>query len=133
MPNHNVLFNKPLPELTKTSQVTFMWTEDDKEEVLYPNAYALVIKANVASKEHNKILVELGSLVDIFLSQFRSDGNNGFEVKAHQYLIKRVWRRKLMLIGVMDLPITVRMKPFGNKMMLTLYIYRKIVLTRPTR
>lgn len=90
MPNHNVLFNKPLPELTKTSQVTFTWTKDDKEEVLYPNADALVIKANVASKEHNKILVESASLVDIFLSQFRSNRNNGFEVKAHQYLIKRV-------------------------------------------
>lgn len=101
--------------------------------MLYPSADALVIKANVASKEHNKILVESGRLVDIFLSQFRSDGNNRFKVKAHQYLIKRVWRRKLMSIGVMDLPITARMKPFGNKMMLTLYIYRKIVLTRPTR
>ena len=42
-----------------------MWTYDDEEGVIYPHEDALVIKATVAGKGFQRILVYTGSSVDI--------------------------------------------------------------------
>lgn len=42
-----------------------MWTDEDEERVLYPYEDALVIKATVASKKFDRILVDIGSSVEV--------------------------------------------------------------------
>lgn len=42
-----------------------MWTDDDEEVILYPHEDALLIRANVTSREFNRILVDRGSSADI--------------------------------------------------------------------
>lgn len=49
----------------KTKQVSILWTEDDKEEILNLHEDAVMIKANVTSKEFNRILMALGNSMDI--------------------------------------------------------------------
>lgn len=45
--------------------MSIIWIEEDKEGILNPYKEALVKKANVANRELNKILVDLGTLVDV--------------------------------------------------------------------
>lgn len=61
----------PAVKRTKTRHVPIIWTDEDGEGVLYLHKDAFVIKATVVSKKFDRILVDLGSLVDvIFKSTF---------------------------------------------------------------
>ena len=42
-----------------------MWTDEDGEEVFYPHEDALFIKATIASKRFDRILVDTGSSIDV--------------------------------------------------------------------
>lgn len=53
MTSREVFFNMPVIKQEKIRHVPIMWTDNDEEGVLYPYEDALVIKANVASKEFN--------------------------------------------------------------------------------
>ena len=44
-----------------------MWTYEDEEGILYPHEDALVIKVTAASKKFDRILVDIGSSVDVLL------------------------------------------------------------------
>lgn len=63
--NKEVFFNLPAAKRVRVRQVLIMWTDDDEECVLYPHEDALVIKASVAGKEFQRILMDTGSSVDI--------------------------------------------------------------------
>lgn len=80
MNTREVLFNLSAIKRAKVRQVPIMWTDDDEEGILYPHKDALVIKANVARREFNRILVDTGSSVDILFKFNRFEG---------------IWRRKV--------------------------------------
>lgn len=58
MTRWKVFFNMSAAKRAKTKQVQIMWTKDNEEGVMYPHKDALVIRANVASREFKKILVD---------------------------------------------------------------------------
>ena len=65
MTSKEVFFNTPAAKRARVRQVPIMWTDEDEEGILYPHEDALVIKATVASKKFDRILVDTGSSVDV--------------------------------------------------------------------
>ncbi len=51
MTSKKVFLNSSVAKQAKTRQIPIMWTDYDKEGVLYSHEDALVIKATVASKK----------------------------------------------------------------------------------
>lgn len=60
-----VFFNLPATEKVKVRQIPIIWMDDNEEGVLYPHEDAPVIKARVAGKVFQQILVDTSSLVDV--------------------------------------------------------------------
>ncbi|KAK9181164.1 hypothetical protein WN944_024301 [Citrus x changshan-huyou] len=58
MTSKNVFFNTTAAKRARIRQVPIMWTDEDEEWILYPHEDALVIKATVASKKFDRILVD---------------------------------------------------------------------------
>lgn len=65
MTSRDMLFNMSVVKRVKTKQVSIMWTDDEDEGVLCLYEDTIVIKASIASKEFDQILVDSGSSVDI--------------------------------------------------------------------
>lgn len=103
----------------KTKQVSILWTEDDKEEILNLHEDAVMIKANVTSKEFNRILMALGSSMDIlFKSTLYEMKIVNLRIKHTNISLKEFGGGKLMPLRVMELPVTIGLRPFEKIIML---------------
>ena len=100
-------------------QVPIMWTDDDKEGILYPHEDALVIKARVAGTKLWRILVDTGSSVDILFKSALDDmGISDLKLEWTNTSLKGFGGGQLTPMGIIELPITVGTKPFERTMML---------------
>lgn len=103
----------------KTKQVSILWTEDGKEEILNLHEDAVMIKANVTSKEFNRILMALRSSMDIlFKSTLYKIGIVDLRLEHTNTSLKEFGEGKLTPLGVMELPVTIGLRPFEKIMML---------------
>lgn len=66
MSSREVFLNLPTANRANVRKVPIMWTDNDEEDILYFHEDALVIKANIASKDFQRILVDIESSMDIF-------------------------------------------------------------------
>ena len=114
-----VLFNLPLTKRANVRQVLIMWIDDDEEGVLYPHEDALVVKAMVAGKEFWRILVDMGSSVDIlFRSALDDTGIADLKLERTNTSLKGFGGGWLTPMGIVELSIIVGTKPFEKTVML---------------
>ena len=135
--NKKLFFNLPTAKRANVRQVPIMWTDDDEEGVLYPHEDALVIKETMAGKEFQRILVDTGSLVDIlFKSTLDEMGIANLKLEQTNTSLKGFGGGRLTLMGIVELPITVGLKPFEKTVMLDFVVVEEkspyqIILGRP--
>lgn len=100
-----------------------MWTKNDEDRVLYPYKDAVVIKANVANKEFNKILVNSGSSVDVlFKYALKEMGIMNLSLEHTNTSLKGFGRGRLTPLGVVELPVMIGSRPFEKTMMLNFVV-----------
>ena len=137
MTSKNLFFNLPTAKRAKVRQVPIMWTDDDEEDVLYPREDALVIKATVAGKEFQRILVGTCSSVDIlFKSTLDEMGIANLKLEWTNTSLKGFGGGRLTLMGIVELPITVGSKSFEKTVMLDFVVVEEkspyqIIFGRP--
>ena len=135
--NKEVLFNLPTAKRAKVRQVPIMWTNDDEDGVLYPHEDALMIKAMVAGKEFQRILVDTGSSVDkLFKSALDDMGIADLKLKRTNTSLKGFGGGRFTPMGIVELPTTVGVKPFEKKVMLDFVVVEEknpyeMILRRP--
>ncbi|XP_052288620.1 uncharacterized protein LOC127899311 [Citrus sinensis] len=96
-----------------------MWTDEDEKGVLYPHEDALVIKATVASKKFDRILIDTGSSVDVlFKSTLEEMGIADRKLEYTNTSLKGFGGGKLVPLGVVELPITIGSSPTERTIML---------------
>ncbi|XP_024036977.1 uncharacterized protein LOC112096961 [Citrus clementina] len=96
-----------------------MWTDEDEEWILYPHEDALVIKATIASKKFDRILVDTGSSVDVlFKSTLEEMGIADRKLEYTNTSLKGFGGGKLVPLGVVELPITIGGPPTERTMIL---------------
>ena len=96
-----------------------MWTDEDEEGILYPHEDALVIKATVASKKFDRILVDTGSSVDVlFKSTLGEMGIADLKLEYTNTSLKGFAGGKLVPLGVVGLPITIGSSPIERTIIL---------------
>ncbi|XP_024035603.1 uncharacterized protein LOC112096410 [Citrus clementina] len=96
-----------------------MWTDEDEEGILYPHEDALVIKATVASKKFDWILIDTGSSVDVlFKSTLEEMGIADRKLEHTNTSLKGFGGGKLVPLGVVELPITIGSSPTERTMIL---------------
>ena len=106
-----------------------MWTDEDKEwilyphedeeRILYPHKDALVIKATIASKKFDWILVNTWSSVNVlFKSTLEEMGIAYLKLEYTNTSLKGFGGGKLVLLGVVKLPITIGSSPTERTMIL---------------
>ncbi|KAH9802528.1 hypothetical protein KPL71_001423 [Citrus sinensis] len=111
MTSKEVFFNTP--------EVPIMWTYEDEEGILYPHEDALVIKATTTSKKFDRILVDTGSSVDVlFKSTLEEMGIADLRLEHTNTSLKGFGGRKLVPLGVVELPITIGSSPIEKTMIL---------------
>ena len=89
-----------------------MWTYEDEEGVLYPHEDALFIKAIVASKWFDRILVDTRSSVNVmFKSTLEEMGIAYLRIEHTNTSLKGFGEGKLIPLGVVELPITIGCSP----------------------
>ncbi|XP_024041948.1 uncharacterized protein LOC112099077 [Citrus clementina] len=119
MTSKEVFFNTPTAKRARVRQVPIMWTDEDEEGILYPHEDALVIKAIVASKKFDRILVDTGSSVDVlFKSTLEEMGIADLKLDYTNTSLKGFGGGKLVPLGVVKLPITIRSSPTERTMIL---------------
>lgn len=112
MTSKNVFFNMPAVKRTKTRHVPIIWTDEDGEGVLYLHKDAFVIKATVVSKKFDRILVDLGSLVDvIFKSTFDKMRIVNMRLEHTKTSLKGFSEGRTPF-GMVELPIIIGSVPF---------------------
>ena len=135
--NKEMLFNLPAAKRAKVRQVLIMWTDDDEVGVLYPHEDTLLIKAIVAGKEFQWILVDTGSSVDIlFKSTLDEMGIADLKLERTNTSLKGFGEGWLTPIGIIELPIIMGSKPFEKTVMLDFVVVEEkspyhIILGRP--
>lgn len=103
----------------KTKQVSILWIEDDKKEILNLHEDFVMIKANVTSKEFNRILMASGSSMDIpFKSTLYEMGIVDLRLEHTNTSLKEFGRGKVTPLGVMELPVIIGLRPFEKIVML---------------
>ncbi|XP_024033525.1 uncharacterized protein LOC112095658 [Citrus clementina] len=112
MTSKEVLLNTPAAKRARVRQLPIMWTDEDEEEILYPHEDALVIRATVASKKFDRILVDTGSSVDVlFKSTLEEMGIADRKLEYTNTSLKGFGGGKLVPLGVVELPITIGSPP----------------------
>lgn len=90
-----------------------MWTNDDEEGILYPYEDALVIRADITSKRCDRILVDIGSSVDVmFKSTLNSVRIAGLRLKSTNTSLKGFGGGRLIPLGLVELPVTIGTSQF---------------------
>ncbi|KAH9715068.1 hypothetical protein KPL71_020894 [Citrus sinensis] len=119
MTSKEVLLNTPAAKRVRVRQVPIMWTDEDEEGILYPHEDALVIKATVASKKVDRILIDTGSSVDVlFKSTLEKMGIADRKLEYTNTSLKGFGGGKLVPLGVVELPITIGSSPTERTMIL---------------
>ncbi|KAH9727588.1 Ribonuclease H [Citrus sinensis] len=119
MTSKEVLLNTPAAKRARVRQVPIMWTDEDEEGILYPHEDALVIKATVASKKFDRILIDTGSSVDVlFKSTLEEMGIADRKLEYTNTSLKGFGGGKLVPLGVVELPITIGSSPTERTMIL---------------
>ena len=114
-----VFFNTPAAKRARVRQVPIMWTDEDEEGILYPHEDALVIKATIASKKFDRILVDTRSSVDVlFKSTLEEMGIADLKLEYTNTSVKGFGGGKLVPLGVVELPITIGSSPTERTMIL---------------
>ncbi|XP_015384632.1 uncharacterized protein LOC107176502 [Citrus sinensis] len=137
MTSKNVFFNTPVAKRARVSQVPIMWTDEDEEVILYLHEDALVIKATVASKKFDRIQVDTGSSVDVlFKSTLEEMGIADMRLEHTNTSLKGFGGGKLVLLGMVELPITIRSSPTEKTMILDFVVvdedgFYQMILGRP--
>lgn len=84
----------------------------DEEGVLYPYDDALVIKATIASKRFDRILVDTRSSVDVlFKSTLEEMGITDMRLEHTNTSLKGFGGGNLIPLGVVELPILCKKRP----------------------
>ena len=92
-----------------------MWIDEDEEGILYPHEDVLVIKITAANKKFYWILVDMISSVDIlFKSTLEEMGIADLRLEHTNNSLKGFGGGKLVLLGVVELPITIGISPIEN-------------------
>lgn len=103
-----------------------IWIDDDDDRVLYPHDNALVISADVASKQFDQILVDTKSSVNVlFKSTLDEIGITSLRLENTSTSLKGFGRGKLTLFGVVKLPVRIGTSPFQKTMMLDFVVIGK--------
>ncbi|XP_024039560.1 uncharacterized protein LOC112098160 [Citrus clementina] len=137
MTSKEVFFNTPAAKRARVRQVPIMWTDEDEEGILYPHEDALVIKATVASRKFDRILVDTGSSVDVlFKSTVEKMGIADLRLEHTNTSLKGFGGGKLVPLGVVELPITIGSSPTERTMILDFVVVNEegpyqIILGRP--
>lgn len=114
-----VFINLPATKKVRVRQVPIMWMDDDEEGILYPHEDAPVIKARVAGKEFQRILVDTGNLVDIlFKSTLNEMGITDLKLEHTNTSLKGFGGGRLTPLGIVELPVTIGTRPSEKIMML---------------
>ena len=96
-----------------------MWTDEDEEWILYPHEDALVIKATVASKKFDQILVDTGSSVDVlFKSTLEEMRIADLKLEYTNTSLKGFAGGKQVPLGMVELSITIGSSPTERTMIL---------------
>ena len=119
MTSKEVFFNTPAAKRARVRQVPIMWTDEDEEVILYPHEDALDIKATVASKKFDWILVDIGSSVDVlFKSTLEVIGIVDLRLEHTNTSLKGFGGGKLVPLDVVKLSITIGSSPTEKTMIL---------------
>ena len=119
MTSIEVLFNLPTMKKAKVRQKPIIWTDDEEEGILYPHDDALAIRLNVASREFNRILIDMGSSVDILfkltlkemrIANLKSEHTNTY--------LKGFGGGRLIPIRFVEVPVTIASRPSEKVIML---------------
>ncbi|KAH9750796.1 Ribonuclease H [Citrus sinensis] len=119
MTSKKVFFNTPAAKRARVRQVPIMWTDEDEEGIIYPHEDALVIKATVASKKFDRILVDTGSSVDVlFKSTLKEMRIADLKLDYTNTSLKGFGGGRLVPLGMVELPITIGSSPTERTMIL---------------
>lgn len=103
-----VFFNTLTAKRAKTRQIHIMWIDEDGEGVLYPHEDALVIRATVASKKFDRVLVDTRRSVDVlFKSTLNEMRIADLRLEHTNTSLKGFGEGKLIPLGMVKLPITI--------------------------
>ena len=117
MTSKEVFFNTRVVERVRIRQVPIMWADEDEEEILYPHEDALVIKVTAVSKKFDRILVDTGSSVNVlFKSTLEEMGIKDLRLEHTNTSLKGFGRGKLVLLGVVELPVTIGSSPIEKRL-----------------
>ncbi|XP_024043173.1 uncharacterized protein LOC112099890 [Citrus clementina] len=102
---------------SRKNYARYAMTNEDEEGILYPHEDALVIKATVASKKFDQILVDTWSSVDVlFKSTLEEMGITDLKLEYINTSLKGLGGGKLVPLGVVELPITIGSSPTERTM-----------------
>lgn len=100
--------------------------DEGEEQVLYPHEDVLVIKDTVASKKFDWILMDIRSLVDVlFKSTLDEIRITDMRLEHTNTFLKGFSRWRLILLGMVKLPITIGFASFEKTMILNFIIIDK--------
>ena len=137
MTNKEVFFNTPTAERARIRQVPIIWIDEDEDRILYPHEDALVIKATAASKKFDRIMVDTGSSIDVlFKSTLEEMGIADLRLEHTNTSLKGFGGGKLVLLGVVELLVTIGSSPTEKTMILNFIVVNEespyyMILGRP--
>ena len=137
MTSREVFFNTPAAKRARIRQVLIMWTNEDKEWILYPYKDALVFKVTAASKKCDRVLVDTGSSVDVlFKSTLEEMGIADLRLEHTNTFLKGFRGGKLVPLSVVELPITIGNSSTEKTMILDFVVVDEegpyqMILSRP--
>ena len=137
MTSKEVFFNIRVAKRERIKQLPIMWMDEDEEGILYLHEDALVIKATAAAKRFNRILVDTGGSVDVlFKLTLKEMGIIDLRLEHTNTSLKGFGGGKLVLLGIVELPITIGSSPTEKTMILNFVVVNKespyqMILGRP--
>lgn len=137
MTSKEVFFNTSAAKRVRIRHEPIMWTDGDEEGVLYPHEDELVIKATVTSKKFVRILVDVGSSVDVmFKSTLYEIGITDLRIEHTNTSLKGFSEGRLTPLGVVELSITIGSAPSEKTIILNFVVVDEkspyqIILGRP--
>ena len=114
-----------------------MWTDEDEEWILYPHEDVLVIKATVANKKFDRIMVDIWSSIDLLFKLTLEEMRiTDLRLEYTNTFLKGFGGGNLVPLSVVELPITIGNFPTEKTMILDFVVVDKegsyqMILGRP--